>query len=188
MLVICLSVINTEADKSKFNKLYDTHEGLMRKAALYYMKGDAHRAEDALQDAWLYVAERIESLKFSEPKAERGYLLTVLRYRALAIYNRQRTENDHVINFEDIDEFYLSEWDTPENALCEKELYQRTADLICSMSQMDRDILWLTIGLERSVKESAEIMGISENAARMRLHHARVRLEKRMKEEHIFNE
>ena len=89
MLTICLAMLETEADRQKFTRLYEAYEKTVYAVALRAL-GDPTRAEDAAQQTWLQLIknwDRVSALPWRETE---GYVVTVAKNCALDILRAER--------------------------------------------------------------------------------------------------
>ena len=89
MMLIYLSMIESEADKSKFIALYETYRSCMYYAA-YKILNNRDDAEDAVHQAFLKVAETIETVDDSVPGRVKGFLITITRHYAIDLYRKKK--------------------------------------------------------------------------------------------------
>ncbi len=89
MLAFYLSVIPDEEEKNKFTALYRRYKQLMLKTAFGLLQ-DAQLTEDAVQDAFLYVAKHMEKIDAPESPRTVSFLLLVTRCCAVKVYHKRR--------------------------------------------------------------------------------------------------
>jgi RNA polymerase sigma-70 factor (ECF subfamily) len=186
-MLIYLSVIE-EADQNRFTKFHDRHEQQLKLLAIYCTGGDVHRAEDLLQETWLYVAEQFSRLQFEHTRAEFSYLRTVLQYRYKSMQKQYNKDRAHVDLHEDMDLLSAEAASLTEHELCEKESWQQIADILCKMPLTDRDLLLMAYDADHTTREIATLLGLSESAVKSRLYRARQRLKKEMRKAGLENE
>ena len=87
-MLIYLQMIETEEDRSKFEKLYDEYKGLMYTTA-YRMLEHEQDAEDAVHHAFLKIAENITKVGEAVSGETKSYVMTILENRAIDVL-RQR--------------------------------------------------------------------------------------------------
>jgi len=186
-MLIYLSLIE-EADQNRFTKFHDRHEQQLKLLAIYCTGGDVHRAEDLLQETWLYVAEQFSRLQFEHTRAEFSYLRTVLQYRYKSMQKQYNKDRAHVDLREDMDLLTAGEASAVERDLCEKESWQQLADIVCRMAPTDQNLLLMAYDSTHTMQEIAALMGISESAAKSRLYRARQHLKEEMRKAGLENE
>ena len=80
--MIYLQMIDTPADRSKFEQLYLEYRGLMFYVANKILQSEQD-AEDAVHQAFLSVAENIEKIGEPDSPKTQGYLITITQMVAL---------------------------------------------------------------------------------------------------------
>lgn len=97
-----LALIETEEDKNKFEILYRKYERLMLGKAKSILH-DSYLAEDALQQAFLYIAKNMD--KVVDPTSERtkALLLLVTKHCAYDIVRRERRRKNHIVEYDEIE-------------------------------------------------------------------------------------
>lgn len=188
MLMFCLSVIESEAKKCAFEDMYIRNASMMRRAVSRYYGGSRSDREDILQNTWMFVAERMEALHFPGEKAERAYLLTVLRNRTWEYARRRKNIHRHEIPLLDMEEWWNGEQETPERVVCSKTDEEALRAAVRRLPPSEREVLTLHLYVELSFADIAQALNISEKAARGRFERAQARLIKQMKEEGVLNE
>ena len=184
MLPLFLSVLTDEREADPLKTLHDRHLRALQSVALSYTNGDASRAEDLLQETWLYVSGRLDRLRFENPRAEFTYLRNAMHYRALDLHKQLRRERALGDPHEDMDVF--AENTSPEDVVCEADVRRRVADLIERLDPIDREVLALSLNANHTTEEIAVLLRISEGAVKSRLHRARARLKERMRKEGLL--
>lgn len=163
MLALYLQRLETQAERSKFERLYLAHRQTMYYAANAILRDDA-LAEDAVHQAFLRLMGNLEKVEDPESARARGYLVTITRNCAVDLYNKRK--NQPAVALEDL-AFEPAATDDTENAVVlaiERlpEQYAAALRLKCCH------------GL--SYEELAQILHISEENARKRIQRARRKL------------
>jgi len=85
----------TEAgpDYNFFNELFYRYENDLKRYA-YWLSGDRHIAEDLMQEALLRAWKSLHRLK--EPKAAKGWLMTILRRENARRFERYRPQESDI--------------------------------------------------------------------------------------------
>lgn len=97
-----LALIETEAEKNKFEILYRNYERLMFGKAKSILH-DSYLAEDAVQQAFLYVAKNMD--KIVDPISDRtkALLLLVTKHSAYDIVRRERRRKNRTVEYDEIE-------------------------------------------------------------------------------------
>lgn len=88
-MLICLQTMESEQDRSKFEKIYLQYRNLMYSAAYAVLRNEED-AEDAVHLAFVKVAENID--KISEPVCPKtaAYVVTIVENKAIDLYRRKK--------------------------------------------------------------------------------------------------
>lgn len=84
-MLIYLELISTEEERSKFEALYYEYSGLMKHIALKILKNE-HDAEDAVDNAFVAVAENIQKVDEAVCPKSRSFVVTIVERKAIDIY------------------------------------------------------------------------------------------------------
>ena len=175
MLVMFLSMLETEEDQRRFTKLFEAHEKKVYAVVLHIL-GDRDRAEDAAQQTWLKLVqnwERVSALLWEETE---GYVVTVAKNAALDILRSERRLAA-----------FLEDWDPPAPEDHQDE-YDYLVSLIRALPEGYRRILELKCVEEETNKEIARRMGLKESAVSMRVLRGRRMLQEQLEKEGYFHD
>ena len=161
--MIYLQMIDTPADRSKFEQLYLEYRGLMFYVANKILQSEQD-AEDAVHQAFLSVAENIEKIGAPDSPKTQGYLITIIENKAIDLY-RQRKRHQMVALDEQMQGIPAAY--EGENAL--------TA-CILKLPARYREVILLRYFQGYSVKEIAGILHLSVAAATKLLQRAKNKL------------
>ena len=92
MLAYYLSMIESEDDKKKFEKIYYKYRRLMYRISYFILK-DVHIAEDVVQTSFLHVIPHLHKFNEEECHKTRRYLIRVVRNESFAVYNKRKNES-----------------------------------------------------------------------------------------------
>ena len=135
---------------------------------------DAAEAEDLTQESLLRAHARIGSLQDSE-----AALAWLLRIADRVAIDRSRRHDPLRLRTEDGDEQVLRIADSSPTVF---EMAEREEMSACTRRYLDRlnpghrEVIWLADVEGRSAKEIGQVLGISEGAAKIKLHRARENL------------
>ena len=87
--MIYLQTIDSPARRSKFETIYRTYRDPMYRVALAILK-NPQDAEDAVHSAFVCIAENIRKLEGADSLKTKGYIVTVVRSRAIDLYRKKQ--------------------------------------------------------------------------------------------------
>ncbi len=170
MLQFYLSILETEEERSEFEYLYLTYRSKMFNIALKYLKNPAD-AEDAVQEAFLRIADKSAKIFEVSQDKKQGYLFSLVRHIAVDMFNKKISHKEV-----EYDDKLDSEPDTAiplEDKILGEIAHSELLDYINSMPTGMKDAIYMKYVHEYSNSEIAEMLGITENALRQRLFAAR---------------
>lgn len=167
----------------EFHELIRPYERGAYVMALSLLKNEAD-AEDAAQEAFLKAYRGLRSFR-AEAKFS-TWLMSIVLNEA-----RNRLRRKNAMPMESLDDSpegetrvspaLLRDWrEIPSEMLERMEMRAILRDAVAALSPIYREILLLRDVEEMSVGESAEVLGISQAAVKVRLHRARLMLQKRL--------
>jgi RNA polymerase sigma-70 factor (ECF subfamily) len=127
-------------------------------------------AQDLLSEVFLDVWRQAAS--FQGRSSVSTWLLAIARHKALSARRRVDDQLDDSVAAQMPDPA-----DDPETALQKKDRSERLRDALSKLSDEHREVLDLVYYHGRSVKETAEIVGVGEATVKTRMFYARKRLE-----------
>ena len=174
----------SERPKAKFMKhLLEKHRQMMYKIAFGILH-NSYDAEDAIQNTLLWIINNFEKFLQIPCNKRAAYIANIVEHTSINILNKKKR---HL--FDDIDEHGEISCDiSVDKSVMERITIKEIKQIIRTMSETDRLILRLCLFEERGNKEIAEIVGISEENVRVRIHRAKKRLANLLKERGITNE
>lgn len=149
-------------DEAAFEELVSRYHRRLR----YYLRkmlGDAHKAEDALQDVWFDVFRKAPRLK--DPDAFRAWLYRIARDRAYRLLRRERRM------FVSLDGNVVAENGAGREFSAEDAEQIHVA--LDRLGPEHREILVLRFLEEMSYHEIARIVGCPVGTVRSRIHYAK---------------
>ncbi|HEV2462721.1 MAG TPA: sigma-70 family RNA polymerase sigma factor [Acidobacteriaceae bacterium] len=167
----------------EFHELIRPYERGAYVMALSMLKNEAD-AEDVAQEAFLKAYRGLRSFR-AEAKFS-TWLMSIVLNEA-----RNRLRRKNAVQMESLDEppgtetrispTLLRDWrEIPSETLERMEVRSMLRDAVSALSPIYREVLLLRDVEEMSVGESAEALGISQAAVKVRLHRARLMLQKRL--------
>lgn len=166
MLTLYLSLIDDDAEKSKFETLYHTYKNTMLYTAIDVL-GDKHLAEDAVQEAFIILAKKISIIRTDNPRETKAFIVSITKNCAFKIANK----NSKYVIFPDED---LSENETiPDPVDYEEMMISLTMydEISKFLKTLDAKYIipFQLQELGYTIKEIADLLDLSESAVKMRI-------------------
>lgn len=169
MLLFYLSLIETEEDKSKFERLYYDYRKLMKHIAIH-MLHDEFLAEDAVHEAFIKLTHHISGVNEDDRHKTKAFIV-----KSVCLDMLRKDKKDKSFSLEEIDSMgYVN--DDSFKTLEVEDVYS----VISSLSDTYREIIELKVVHNLSDKEIADVLGISNAAVRKRTQRAREILKKKL--------
>ncbi len=178
MISAVLAVLGSEAERNELSHIYEQNIRLFYAVAFSKLHNQ-HDAEDAIQEAFLSVANN-PSLLFRVPAEKRvAYINIIVRNKAYTIWNKKhKTEENHTELYDTVfDEDISTEEKVISDFSCRQIL-----KFIDTLSEASRSALYLKIHFGFGNDEIADALGISEEAAKKRISRAASRIRQYMEE------
>lgn len=177
MLMIFTAAFETENDIESFENIYQSNKGIMY-AHAYSILRDVPSAEDAVQDAFLALADHFEKTYQMDCNQIRGYLIIITRNASYRIYNKRKREissdEPFETEFEEVPDF---------TADCEnQETRKLVYNCIKELDSKYGDVIMLKYYCDMKEKDIASSLGLSLENVKVRLNRARNILKKKLKE------
>lgn len=158
----------------EFDALYKKYRNLMFRVA-FDILGNVCDTEDALQDAFMRIAENMDKISAVDCPQTRNFAVIITRNVCFNMLRKKRVQVE-------LDE------DSPSDESVEEEIFSDMGVEILEralkrLPQNYRDILYLTAYEELSLHAAADILGITYENAKSRAQRARKKLSEILKEE-----
>lgn len=89
MIAVYLAMLETDVDRDKFMKLYESYEKKLFAIALRILENN-EKAEDAVQQAWLRIIQHWERVSCLEWDLAGGYAVTTVKNAAIDILRQEK--------------------------------------------------------------------------------------------------
>lgn len=168
------------SDDRFLRELFKSYRQMMFKIAVGILHNNSD-AEDAVQDAFLYIIKNLEKISQIPCNKRACYFANIIEHISLNIINRKRVHPT-----DDIDEYdELNSNISVEKTAVGNITVDEIKQAIRAMSEKDRLLLRLYLFEKLSYKEISETTGISEGNARTYVHRAKKRLAGLLREKGI---
>ena len=169
-----------------YNFLYQQTYQKSYYVALKYMKQE-EEAADVLQDAYIKAFQNLDQLQ--EPDKFPGWFSRIVASRALdelrkkkaVLFSQMQTEDSEEVSMEEllVDERVENR---PELAMDREETSRLVQEMIAGLSDEQRMCVMMFYIEQMSVKNIAEVTGVSENTVKSRLKYGRKNIEEKVLE------
>lgn len=88
-MLIYLSMLETEREKSKFEQIYRAYKNLMLRTA-YRILGDSRDTEDVVHQAFLKIIENFEKIEEVKCHKTRAFIVTIVERMAIDLYRQRK--------------------------------------------------------------------------------------------------
>ena len=167
VLPIYLAELDMQEDKDKFAELYEKYSRKMYNIALAILK-NKEDAEDAVDITFHKLANNFTNISQKKCNEIEGYIVISVRNISIDIYRRNKNEMKKIVP--------LKENDSVDSFLDKKIERDDMREAIEKLSNRYQDMIYLCDFQQLSSKEAAELLNISEESVRARLHRARKKL------------
>ena len=172
MLILYMSLIDSDESKDKFESLYLKYRKHMKHIAMKIL-GEEHLAEDAVHNAFVKIISNLE--KFSEIDCQETRNLIVIIIRSVSI-DMYRKRNRAFENTDILDKEISIETDF---SIIEVDNILKEID---ALPDIYKDILLLKVEYGYKDREIAKLLGIKIDTVSKRLERARKQLKKQLNE------
>lgn len=146
-MLMLLQIIETEEDRSKFERIYSEYRGLMYHVAFKYLCHEQD-AEDAVQQAFVKIAENIKIIEPVSPKTKQ-LVVTIVESRAIDMLRARSRRAEAPF----ADEVYAIPTQPPADGYL--------AQCIFKLPTLQRQVIVLKYYHGYDLREIAKLLGIS---------------------------
>lgn len=182
MLQMFMALIDSVELQNKFEKIYFGHRKQMFYVAKQILQKD-ELAEDAVQEAFLSIAKKIEHIQDDNESMLKAYVLTIAKHAALYIQKGEQRNQYTVIDFE-VPE---SEDGNPLESIClMAETISSLKNAIRQLPDIYQDVLMLKYVYEMDYDEIEELTHKSGATIRQQVSRGRKMLMDICKKEDLY--
>ena len=168
-----LSMLGSEEDRSKFERIYRNYRALMFYIANGILRNDSD-AEDAVHQAFLSILENMQHISDPDSPAARSYCAIIAEHKAIDIV-RSRNRTPDLVSIDDVE--YGVEIELPVGSAL--------ADAMARLPATQREILLLKYVHGYSTYEIAKILGMKRDTVGKALYRAKTILKTELEGEGV---
>ncbi len=168
-MLIFLSAIDVDGEKTEFERLYDQYADDIFRKTLYILKNQQD-TEDVVQETWFKVAKNMDKLKDKDDRIVLAYIMKIAYHQAISQL-REKNDTDEPLTETDAQ--------TEEDALfllCERADMQDIIACFSALPAHYRDVLSLYFFYHHSIPEIAKLLHIKTATANSRFTRGRKKL------------
>lgn len=169
-MLIYLSLIDTEEEKSKFEQVYNSYKHTMFYVAKSILKDD-YLSEDAVHNAFINIAKNMDKITVVNSSRTKGYVLVIVRNISLNMLKKQ----NKTLDIEDFEESITDDLNLEDEVLLKISIDSIVEEII-SLPTIYRDVLYLSYVEDLTTQEISQLIDISNEAVKKRLQRGRNKL------------
>lgn len=169
-MLLLLTTVQQEENQNKLEALYERYRFDMFRVAYSVLK-DYHLAQDAVQSAFIRLLNNLDGIDQIESEKTRAFVIIVTRNISINFYRKRKRQNN--VMLDEVEDILADESQVIDDKIVNAELFDRIKSKIKHLYEPYADILALRYFYHYSDKEIAELLGISHENARVRLHRAK---------------
>ena len=147
-----------------------------------YLTGNAHDAEDIVQDACLRALRYFDGFRGGEGTGARAWLLTIVRNTAYTWRRRHRADA-LTTEFDELEHSQAVAGEDPEEVLLQVPAGETLRRVLASLAPEFREVIVLRELEGLSYKEISQVAGVPVGTVMSRLSRARARLQEALRNE-----
>ena len=159
---------------AEFERLYKNYRRLMFGIAYDILKNEQD-AEDAVQDAFFRLADNLGKIADADSPQARNFAVVITRNICFNMLRKRHIETD-------IDDEDVCSDKSAEDEFLSAQGVETLERALGSLPEKYRDILYLTVYEELSLREAAKLLGITYENAKSRVKRARKKISEFLKE------
>ena len=163
-------------DPDAFARLYSFYRDKIY-AFAYRMVGDQAKAEDIMQESFLFLIQNPE--RYDPAKSSLlTFLCVIARNKIISYFRRQGIEVEDLFNEDEASEWIDENGIDPLSLVLSQELSTKINEAIAKLPALQREVIVLREFHDLSYEEISEVVGTQLNVVKARIHRARQNLSK----------
>lgn len=171
-MIAFLNLLDTQAEKEEFIKLYDKYKNLLYWIA-FQKTNNIETAEECVQETFFYVSKHFDRIDDVESKRTKCYLSVIVNGFAVDVYNKSLKSDVASKDFENTSSEYYDNLSTIE--------LQSVFDKV--LDDESKIFLYLKYIYHYKSKEIADMYGVKDTYVRKKIQSAKNKLKKYFEKE-----
>lgn len=184
MISGALDILKSDAQRNEMSVFYKKNKNRLFSIALKILQSE-EEAEDAVQDAFLKIADKPDTFFSLDDTKQIIYLCVVVKNASIDKYNKIKK-----VKLEPLSEDLIYKDDTEllENTMFNNISHKELIEFIGGLPKLQQNVLVMTRLLKLSISETAQQLNVSEKAVNQRLYLARKAIKQFIDERRNRNE
>lgn len=179
-----LLILDTQEERTEFETLYNNYREMVYRAAYTVLK-DEYLAQDAAQITFLKITRKFDIVRSQNVLDEKGYIYRMAINAAKDMLDKEQ----QFMNAEDkLFECLIDDNALIEDAIIRIENYRETITLLDEINPTYGEIIYLKYFRDLDNREIGDLLDLTVNAVRVKLHRAINALKKVVRKEVVENE
>ena len=179
-MLLYLSMIDSEADRSEFERIYNQYEETVFRKTLYILK-NPHDTEDVMQEVWIKVAKNISVISDMNDSTAFSYVMKIAENQSMTFF-RKKKKNEIPLTEEEMDEVIC---DDELFTACDRVDIDEIAACFSELPSIYRDVLSLYFFHQHSAAQIAVLLDQKISTVNSRLNRGRKKLIKLLERRNI---
>jgi len=184
-MVLLFTTIEDSYSRDKIEQLYCKYHKLVYHIAYNILK-DSHLAQDVTQSVFIKLIENLDKIDEVDCNKTKAFIVIISRNLSINLYRKRNRQND--MRLENLENVLPDSSQSIDEKIINNELFDRIFCKIKKLHQPYADILTLKYYYHYSDKEIAQLLDITHENVRTRLHRARQSLIKLLLEDEGWDE
>lgn len=165
-------------DLGKFEELYMKYRFLLYKIA-FDMLGDTYLAEDAVQIAYVKIADKVTTIKGMSDVQTRYYLIQVVKNASIDIIRKRKRIGKKEVSLNEMETTLSYAPDFVDN------LENRVFNALNRLPSKYKDVFTLKYSARLSDQQISKLLNISASAVRQRIARGKIKLQEELDKENF---
>lgn len=183
--MILFMTIENDYSRDKLEQLYCKYHKLVYHIAYNILK-DPHLAQDVVQSVFIKLIDNLDKIDQIDCNKTKAFIVIISRNLSINLYRKRNRQND--MGLENLEEFLPDNSQSIDEKIISNEVLDRISCKIKKLHEPYADILTLKYYYQYSDKEIAQLLDITHENVRTRLHRARQSLIKLLLEDEGWDE